>query len=267
MARLCLVGLLSTLLAACGSDTMLIGNGNATDEAGDAVGVDEETFPEFDGATLVVHEPISASIHLVDQPLLLSAEVLGMDGEVLDFEAIVWTSDQIEDELLEASTGESELPFGIHAITATADLPNGDRLQTTLGGVRVQGEHTGIYAGNMNIALSGDFQGTPISASCVGGLDFIVDMSGELLGGDGQCTVDLLVLGSFDVAYNLSANIDEHEADGDVAVDMGMFPLSLGWTGEFDEESALLGGFEGGMMLFDMEGSVEADRISLYVDP
>jgi len=264
MARTRLVGLLSLFLVACGSDSMLVGDSDGGD--GDS-GVEAEIFPEFDGATLVVYEPISASIHLVDHPLTLSAEVVGADGEVLDFAPIVWTSDLVDEDLLEAPAGDAELPFGIHAITATADLPNGDRLQTTLGGVRVQGEHTGVYAGNMNIALSGDFQGTPISASCVGGLDFVVDMSGALLGGDGQCTVDLLVLGSFDVAYDLSADIAEHAADGDVAVDMGFFPLSLAWTGEFDEESTLNGGFEGGMMLFDMEGTVEADRISLYVDP
>ncbi|MBN95059.1 MAG: hypothetical protein CL928_13485 [Deltaproteobacteria bacterium] len=263
MARTRLVGFLCMFLVGCGSDTMLLGGGGG-DAATD---VEEETFEEFDGATLVVHEPASAAIHLVDHALPMSAEVVSVDGEVLEFEDIVWMSDQMDELLLESSEGEAELPFGIHAITATADLPNGDRLQTTLGGIRVQGEHTGIYAGNMNIALSGDFQGQAISASCVGGLDFVVDMSGELLGGDGQCTVDLLVLGSFDVAYDLSADIENHEADGDVAVDMGFFPLSLGWTGEFNEESALNGGFEGGMMLFDMEGSVEADRVSLYVDP
>jgi hypothetical protein len=198
----------------------------------------------------------------------VDAEVLDLNGEPLDFDGIVWTSDQVEGEpIFLGKSGEAELDWGIHAITATADLPNGDRLQYTVGGVRVQGRHTGVYAGNMNITISGEYQGTPIEAACVGGLDFVVDMSGEILEGSGRCTLNLIVIGSFDVDYDLGADVDEDAASGEVSVDFGFFPLGVGWDGEFPEVDHLIGSFEGSVFIGAMTGEIDAHRVSLYVDP
>ena len=260
IASICLALALPLLLIGC-SDVMLAGGADGDEELAAA------SFPEFDGATLQVSEPVSGTIVLLDEGLALEAEVVSASGTTMDFDAIVWTTDQHEDVLLEGRSGTTELDAGIHAITATAELPNGDRLQTTLGGVRVQGLHTGIYSGSLNMALSGEFQGTPITTSCAGALDFVVDMYGEVMAGAGQCSLSLLVLGNMDVAYDVDGNIDDDDAAGNVSVDVGFFPLDLTWEGGFESEDQLLGSFGGQMLMFAMEGTIDAHRVSPYVDP
>lgn len=224
-------------------------------------------FPEFDGAQLVVTSPQSAAIYLRDEGVPFEAEVVGADGTTLDFDEIVWTSDQEEGEVFVGRSGEEFIAWGIHAFTATAELPNGDRLVYVAGGVRIQGEHSGIYAGNLNITLDAEFQGTPISGSCNGGLDFVVDMSGTLMDGGGGCTVDLLILGQFDVSYALDASIFDDDAEGNIGVDVGFFELPVEWEGEFDSNDDFEADFAGGALLFDMTGEIAATRVSPYVDP
>lgn len=253
-----LPALLVSLAAGCNGDANLNGPGS---------GPNEPLFPEFDGAQLVVTSPEPGSIHLRDAGLPFEAEVVDVDGNTLDFEDIVWATDQEPGDLFVGREGEENVAWGIHTITATADLPNGDRLVYAAGGVRVQGEHTGIYAGNLHIVLDAEFQGTPISGSCNGGLDFVVDMSGTLLDGGGQCTIDLLVLGSFDVSYAVDAGIFNDDAEGSIGVDVGFFDIPLDWDGEFDDDSRLAAEFSGGALIFDMSGEIDASRISLYVDP
>ena len=241
------------------------GDANFTGVGGDTPA---DLFPEFNGATLEVLSPVSGDIYLRDEGLPFEARVLGADGNVLDFEDIVWTTDQEPDtQIFVGTEGAEFVAWGIHQVRATADLPNGDRLVFAAGGVRVQGKHTGVYAGNLNITLDAEFQGTPISGSCNGGLDFVVDMSGTILDGGGQCTVDLLVLGQFDVAYNLDASVFEDDAEGDIGVDVGFFEIPLSWDGEFEEEDRLLADFAGGAFLFDMTGEIDAHRVSPYVNP
>ncbi len=224
-------------------------------------------FPEFDGAQLVVTSPVSADIYLREDGVPFEAEVVGADGSVLDFEDIVWTSDIEDGEVFVGTSGEEFVGWGIHAFTATAELPNGDRLVYVAGGVRVQGEHTGIYAGNLNITLDAEFQGTPVSGSCNGGLDFVVDMSGTIMGGGGGCTVDLLILGQFDVSYVLDASVFDDDAEGSIGVDVGFFELPVDWQGEFDNDDDFEAEFSGGALLFDLTGRIEATMVSPYVDP
>jgi len=243
------------------SDTMLSGPGSNADE------LPVETYPEFDGATLHVSSPLSGAIHLLDEDVEFEAEILNADGEVMDFDLISWTTDQDEEFSEEGREVSAPLEAGIHSITATAELPNGDRLQTTQGGVRVQGLHTGIYAGSLVMELSGEFQGTPITTNCAGALDFVVDMEGQVIDGSGECALNLVVLGSIDVGYNVNGDIDDDDASGNVSVDVGFFPLDLDWEGGFEGEDDLIGTFGGTMMMFDMEGTIDAHRLSPYVAP
>lgn len=255
---LVLVSVLSAaMVAGCNGDASLNGIGGNTPE---------DQFPEFDGAELVVHSPVSADIYLRDEGVPFEAEIIGADGSVLDFEDIVFESD-IDGEVFVGTDGEEFVDWGIHTFTATADLPNGDRLVYAAGGVRVQGEHTGVYSGNLNITLDAEFQGTPVSGSCNGGLDFVVDMSGTIMDGGGGCVVDLLVLGQFDVSYNLDADIFDDDAEGNIGVDVGFFELPVDWQGEFDNDDAFEADFSGGALIFDLAGRIEATRVSPYVDP
>jgi hypothetical protein len=247
------------MLTACGGESFL-SNGN-----GDGDG-DEDGYPEFDGATLAISSPVSAGVYLLDEGLPLEGEVLSADGEVLDFDAIVWETD-IEGEIAVGTSEEADLNWGIKTVTATANLPNGDRLQTVLGGIRVQGRHSGIYAGNLAINLHANFQDTPITASCLGGLDFFVDMSGELLlGEEGSCTINLIVMGEMDIGYGVEANVSKDSAEGSIQINTGLIDIPVSFEGNFEDEQ-LYAEFEGNAFLFTFDGSLTANRLSLYVDP
>jgi len=249
--------LAAAFMVGCDGDASLNGIG----------GPGAEEFPEFDGAQLVVSSPVSADIYLRENGVPFEAHVVGADGATLEFEDIVWTTDQEDGEIFVGTSGDEFVAWGIHAFTATAELPNGDRLVYVAGGVRVQGEHTGVYSGNLNITLDAEFQGTPVSGSCNGGLDFVVDMSGTLMEGGGGCVVDLLVLGQFDVQYELDASVFGDDAEGSIGVDVGFFQLPLDWQGEFDSSDRFGAAFSGGALIFDMTGEIDANRVSPYVNP
>ena len=253
-------------LTGCRSETTLQ-NGSPEWATDDDDATEEPQFEEFDGARLLVHSPSSGTIMLVDEGQFLDAEVVDINGDPMDFDGIVWETSLESEPIFEGKQGDVELHWGIHELTVTAELPNGDRLQTILGGIRVQGRQTGVYAGNMNIDVNLEFQGTPVTASCVGGLDFVVDMSGEVLGGGGQCSINLVVLPGFDVVYDVSADVQEDTAEGDVGIDIGFFALPIGFTGDFPEDGVLHADFEGGLLTVQLAGAIDAHRVSLYVDP
>jgi hypothetical protein len=256
-----LLTLLPLILLGC-SETTLSGPGADEGEV-----PTEDAFPEFDGATLELISPLSGEILMLDEDAGFEAVVLSAAGEPMDFELISWSTDQDPEFSEEGREVSAPLESGIHAITATAELPNGDRLQSTHGGIRVQGLHTGIYAGSLIMELNGEFQGTPITTNCAGALDFVVDMEGEVIDGSGECSLSLVVLGSIDVAYNVNGDIDDDDAAGSVSVDVGFFPLDLDWEGGFEDQDDLIGSFSGELMMFDMEGTIDAHRLSRYVDP
>jgi len=93
IASICLALALPLLLIGC-SDVMLAGGADGDEELAAA------SFPEFDGATLQVSEPVSGTIVLLDEGLALEAEVVSASGTTMDFDAIVLTTDQHEDVLL-----------------------------------------------------------------------------------------------------------------------------------------------------------------------
>ena len=62
-------------------------------------------------------------------------------------------------------------------------------------------------------------------------------------------------------------DIEDDEAAGNVSVDVGFMPMELDWEGGFESEDDLVGTFGGDLMMFAMEGRIEAHRVSLYVDP
>jgi hypothetical protein len=92
-------------------------------------------------------------------------------------------------------------------------------------------------------------------------------MSGTLMDGGGGCTVDLLILGQFDVSYALDASVFDDDAEGSIGVDVGFFELPVDWQGEFDSSNDFQAGFAGGALLFDLTGEIQATRVSPYVDP
>ena len=246
------------LLAGCTGDTYLTGPDLLDDE--------EDLFEEFDGATLQVYSPLPAEIVFLEDGIALDAEIISADGEVMEFEDIVWETDTEFEPIHVGTYTEMDLDWGIHTFTVTAELPNGDRLQTLIGGVRIQGRHTGVYSGNFAINIDIEFQGTPITASCLGGLDFVVDMSGENIHGeDGQCTINLFIMGEMDVNYGVEGAIDDQTAEGDIQINLGLFDVPVGFDGEIDD-GQMFTDFEGNIVLFAFTGAIDAHRVSIYVE-
>lgn len=266
MPRSILVALsLLFALTGCRSETSLTGGTPPPDDTIDDV--PEDDFSEFDGARLVVHSPVSAEILYLDEGQYLDAEVVDADGIPMDFDEILWESDQVEGAIHIGLAEEISLPAGIHAFTVTAELPNGDRLQTIIGGVRIQSRHTGVYAGQVTINVALDYQGTPVNAQCVGGLDFVLDMEGEAFGGAGSCSINLVVIPGFDVAYNINADVDGEDVAGQIGVNVLFFDLPLAFEGGFVDEETIEAGFEGGILTVTLTGAIDAHRVSPYVDP
>jgi hypothetical protein len=221
------------------------------------VGEAGEDLSAFDGASMVVSSPQPAQIYDLAEDLALEAEILDADGEPLDLE---------EEPLFVGSRGEVGVPWGIHTFTVTAALPNGDRLQTSVGAVRVQSEHTGIYSGTFGLTVNAELQGTPISAACLGGLDLTIDMAGEALRGDeGQCSINLVVLGQLDVSYGVAGDVNGDDVQGDIQLDLGFFDVPVGFDGVLDGDE-LQAEFGGSVILFDFDGFIDARRVSPYVD-
>jgi hypothetical protein len=208
-------------------------------------GESETTAAAIDGAHLEVFEPESPSIHYLGDAVPLVAEVRGADDLSIGFDDIVWTADTVEQTLHFGADGAIELTPGIYDITATAKLPNGDRLETTVGGVRVQTRWSGNYAGNALLTLQVEFQGFPVAPTCNGPLDAVVGFDGETIEfTEGGCTLNAIIT-QFDVVYAIEGEFNGGVGEGTIDYDLGgLLTLSFEWTGAFTEDG-FLGFFEG----------------------
>ncbi len=224
-----------------------------------------DTFPEFEEASLVVTSPAPASVNYTELGLQLAATVVDVDGEPLEFTDITWTFAGDEEATFVGTDTVLDLEYGIYDLVVNADLPDGSRLQTNLPALRMQGERTGIYAGNLELSAALEFQGTPINTGCVGGMTFIVGMNGETIRGDGGCSMIVVIMDPIDVSYQLGGEVDGANAAGDIGLDLGFFDLPVGWEGGFDGE-AFNAAFAGSAILFDFEGAINATRITEFVD-
>lgn len=274
---------------------------------------------KYKNASLVVESPISGNIYLVGDAMPLQGKIVDQDGTTLEFVDLVWKTNLQETPIAVGAAQEVFLDIGIHSISVSAELPNGDKLKETLGGVRVQSPLTGVYAGNAYFDVTdfdalldflgqgggfGGFGGgdddesgnndegsesssdgentednnteedpsgpdgidlSNLTASCVGGLDFTVDMWGKVLDGGGTCSISLLVIDSFDLNYTVTGDLVQNDASGEVEISLGFLPVGFDWQGEFNDNK-LEGSFEGESFLFNLKGNLEARRLSRFVD-
>jgi hypothetical protein len=226
----------------------------------------------IDGAHLEVFEPQSPSIHYVGQAVPLLAEVRDVEDLWVDFEPIVWTAAGYDPTLMVGSQGEVELAPGYYDVVATARLPDGQRLESTVGGVRVQTRWSGIYAGDVVMALAVEFQGFPLSPTCVGALDMRVDYDGEQVQMEaGTCALDVFVL-QLEGGITLTGEFENGTGHGTIDYDLGGFlSLSFEWTGGFVEDR-FVGTFGGPAMVplvgtADVTGYFDAPLRSPWLDP
>ena len=227
---------------------------------------------DVDGVFLRVFEPESASIHRIGESVPLIAEVQDPNGLPTEFDDVFWYSDQLDFALHDRAMGEVELPPGIHEITAFTELPNGDRLTTTVGEVRVQSNATGLWSGSVNLILTLNFMGFPLAPRCSGPLEFTIGIEGKTFTADeGRCVLDV-ILAQLDVTYNVDATRSGGVLSGTILFSFaGFASVEMPWSGTF-EEGTLQGAFSGSLSVplvgeAMAGGNVTAIRSSPYLDP
>ena len=235
------------------------------DDDDDTLGDDDDVDDElWSNAELVVHAPVSGDFIPLGTPVVLDGEVVDADGDPLEWDEIAWSTDQDEDFEFMGTYGEvEEFPVGTHTITAKTELPNGDRLTYAVGGVLVQHELAGVYAGTVSLNLDLEIGGYPIAVNCVGSVDFEVEPYGELLEGTGSCLASVVGFGEIDVSLIINGEIDDMAITGDLAIDIyGWFELPTSFDGEFPAVGEMTGSFEDEIYGTTVSGSIDAHRIA-----
>jgi len=263
----CLIG----LIGGCTSDEWPIeldDTDASTDASTDATA---GTDPSLQGAALEVFEPESAGVYFLGEPLALIAEVTDADGNATGFDAVTWRADGVEFALGTEAVTEVDLPAGVYDITAEVELPDGDRLSTTVGGVRVQSPNTGIYAGEIAMALTVDLDGMALNPVCRGATTVTIDLEGETLDAEpGSCTLDLLLI-SFPADFEIEAVLYGNAVSGEVTFTFaGLFMASFDFEGTLFDDT-LFSGFIGELAIpllltAPADGTFVAEKLSPFVD-
>ena len=261
-----------TLLGACTSDEWPVDpadyvDGSSSDDGMATVGIG----PSLDGARLEVFEPESAGIYFLGEPLPLIAELTDADGNATGFDEVTWRADGVDYALGTEAMTEVDLPAGVYDITAEVELPDGDRLSASVGGVRVQSPNTGIYAGEIAMALMVDLQGMALNPVCRGATTVTIDMEGETLEAEpGSCTLDLL-LTSFPADFEIDAVLYGNAVSGEVTFTFaGLFMASFDFEGTLFDDT-LFSGFIGELAIpllltAPADGTFVAEKVTPYLE-
>ncbi|MFZ5480201.1 MAG: hypothetical protein ACOZNI_25785 [Myxococcota bacterium] len=240
------------------------GEGADIDDGTDTTGTPtEEDYSEYDGATLVVVSPASGDFLPYGDTSSFEAVVYDAEGNEMDFDDISWKSDIDSAWLPVGSAFEDDtLDVGTHALTATAELPNGDRLAYTIGGVLVQSAYTGVYTGEIVVNVLVDYDGTSYEVGCSGATTIVVDAYGETATGDAGCLLSLMGY-ELDTAYVLELENDDGELSGVAAVDLSFYQYDMETEGEVTEDGDLSGTFADDVFGYaQLDGTYTATRVS-----
>ena len=252
--------MLAIFLIGCGQDVTLKGD--------EPTGLDEQEevvdTSMWDGATMQIVSPLSGDF--LPYADMSSFEVVIYDaaGAPTDFAEVTWASDV--DTVWAPPVGtffeDDTLDVGTHALTATAVLPNGDRLVYTVGGVLVQSIYTGVYTGTLVTNIAGEYQDTTYEVGCSGAITLVVDAYGETATGDAGCLISLLGY-EVDTAYDFELENDDGDLDGAASLDLSFFQYDIDTEGSVTEDGELEGTFAtdlGGYGYLD--GYYTAERVS-----
>lgn len=194
-------------------------------------------YSAYDDATFRIVAPAPGSLVPLDVPVHFQAELLDADGDPLAADFIGWTlADSDGWDAAGTAFVDDRLPIGLHDLVATAELPNGDVLTYTAGGIRVQHPLGGTYAGFFS--ATGTIQ--TFSFTCSGSALIRTGPIAELAFGSGDCTASLIV---FDLPLDWQFDLEVDPLDGTVAGTAG---------------AAILGPIT---YDFPAEGTITADRV------
>jgi hypothetical protein len=238
------------LLAACQGELGVRGGDSDSDT---------EDLSRYEGASLRIVEPASATFLAWEEAHDYRAELRAADGTLLDEDlAVRWTSSADAAWAPPASFGfaDATLDVGLHDLTAEVELPNGDRLAHTVGGVLVQSEAAGTYVGTLITGFT--FQNFPIA--CAGSTVITIEPYGKEVSGDATC---LASAGGFEIPleFALSGDHEDGRVEGIIGANIVFFELEFQTSGTRSGESLDLE-FEGDLAGSPVTGRVEAERIS-----
>jgi len=257
------LGFLALFAVGCNqSYGIVLDEGKATGTDPSGSGLTDPTVTtsvNWDGATLVVNSPLSGDFLPWGEDATFSATVMDGDGNATDFDDVVWSSD------LDSAWGisgrevvDSALGVGTHTLTASVELPNGDRLASSVGGVLVQSAYAGVYAGSINVDLTYD----TYVVSCIGSVTLTVDVYGEAVSGDANCLLDLFGY-EMDTVYVIDLVNDDGELSGVSQADLYITTYDFDTEGELTEGGIMSGSFSDDVYGYlAVEGSIEASRIT-----
>ena len=234
-----------------------------TDDTGPDTEDTGEPDPVWDVAMLSILSPDSGDFIPLGQAAEFEAVVLDTEGNELDWDAIDWSSDVDDDWAFTAAAFDDDsLSVGKHDLTASTQLPNGDRLAMTVGDVLVQSPYAGTYTGTVYVEITIDYKGVPYTVSCAGATTIVVDQLGETIGGDSSCLVSLMGY-DMDMALALDAANDDGAVDGEMAVNLVLFDVGIAAEGTITEDGELYAEFADDVYGYaDIAGNVDANRIS-----
>lgn len=257
--------MLSLFLLACSDKVTVIGGDTAVgivDTAADTAETAEDV--DYTGATLVITSPRSGEFIPLGEEARFTAEVRNPQGEPLPFEEITWASDVDGAWTLSGgSVTDATLSVGTHAITATASLPNGDRVGFGVGGILVQSAYAGVYVGTLSVEGTADYNGTPIVTACSGALTLVMDEQGVAAIGESACPLNLFGF-EVDTAYAFDLENDDGTLDGSTEVQLyGWGAVSFEVTGEVSQDGTMSAAFEGDVFgLLSVAGDFDAVRVT-----
>ncbi len=225
----------------------------------------------YDDARLVVREPQSAGFYLIADGVPLDGEIQGHAGGVLPFRDIEWSVRGSGDPpFVGRKATIPDVPAGIYTIDVIADLPNGDRVSQVLSEVRVQNRLAGTWVGTARIDTSTTIQGTPVNSTCIGAIDFFVDVAGEVVDGGGSCSVTLGALGAITIDLDLAGTITDPTVAGDIQVGTPLLSSPLGWSGRFRGSAnnrTMDGTFSGTVGTLQLDGTLDARQVGPWSPP
>lgn len=222
----------------------------------------DEAPDQWGDATLRIVSPASGEFLALEEVHTFQAELVDSAGEVVAWDEVSWTASADPDWARQGASFEADgLDVGVHDITAEVELPNGDRLAHTVGGVLLQSKYAGTYSGLFNSQVTYD----QYAADCSGTVLLIVDPYGDVAAGDASCLASLMGFDA-EVQYVFDLNNDTGSLSGTAGVDLfGWYTLDFPAQGTLDPADGTMDiSFGGdGAQIVTIDGSVEADRVSL----
>jgi hypothetical protein len=243
------------LLGACQSDSAILG----LDEE-DTGGIEEEEpIDPYEGATLEILSPAANSFLAYGEEADFEAVVWSKDGDPLIFDEINWNSTLDEDWRHQGNEFVDDgLDVGIHLLRVNAELPNGERLFNAVGGILVQAEHAGTYAGSVIVAADlGEFQ-----VGCAGGAIMVVDVYGEEAVGEADCILSMQGQ-VIELDYVFDLEVDGQDLEGEAALSVYGFEMPTDFKGEVSDDSEIGGTWEQSVFGYmELSGVLRIERVS-----